>query len=102
MTELVDPSKIEELVGVNRHAEWHYVRAVDDEQIVYILHSQECVDSTPDLRDCPYSQALDHGLPAGWDFYLDRPVRAVLEPSYSYPATEKILLPHPDEVPSTP
>lgn len=79
MAELVDPQSIEQIVGVDRHATEHYGRAVSAEQRVYVLHSRACVDSTPDLRDCPFSVALDRGIAhpaarASWRRLLDRPV----------------------------
>lgn len=75
MTERVDSSKIEQIVGVNRHLVGHFARAVSAEQMVYILHSQECVDEGEDLRRCRYSMALDRGIEMGsWEHCLDRPV----------------------------
>lgn len=62
MSERVPTDRIEEIVGVERHATEHYGRAVSTEQTVYILHSQECKDTTPDLRKCPFSIALDRGI----------------------------------------
>ena len=75
MSALVDPSAIEEIVGHSRHAAQHLARAVSDEQTVYILHSQRCKDSGVDLRGCPFSLALDHGIDrADWEGFEDRPV----------------------------
>lgn len=79
MSDLVNPQDIERIVGTERHPTDHYGRAVSSEQRVYILHSQACADSTPDLRDCAYSISLDHGIerPAAWNSWrrlLDRPV----------------------------
>lgn len=71
MTELVPPEDIERLVGATRHPHHHIGRVVSpkcswddaDNARVYILHSQACVDRGIDLRDCPYSLALDeHGI----------------------------------------
>ena len=62
MTKLVSPSDIERIVGVTRAAHEHWGRAVSAEQTVYILHSQTCLDSGVDLRDCPFSVALDLGI----------------------------------------
>lgn len=63
MSDLVDPTEIETIVGIKRHDVYHYARAVSDEGglggTVFILHSQSCVDSTPDLRGCPFSLAID-------------------------------------------
>lgn len=79
MTDLVDPEEIERIVGVQRHPTLHYARAVQVMDRVYILHSQECRDSGIDLRDCPYSRALDNGITdrqpwTYWRRVLDRPV----------------------------
>lgn len=59
---LVPADEIEQIVGVERHQSTHYGRAVSAEQVVYILHSHHCRDSTLDLRDCLYSLALDRGI----------------------------------------
>lgn len=62
MTDLVDPSHIEEIVGVIRSPTLHFGRAVSSEGIFYILHSQQCRDTRTDLRECPWSKALDLGI----------------------------------------
>jgi len=77
MTDLVSPDRIERIVGVDRHPTDHYGRGVSAEKVFYILHSRQCVDGTPDLRDCPYSLALDRGLVAGWT--EDQPARLAIE-----------------------
>lgn len=69
MTDLVDPDQIEQIVGAQRDPERHLGRVVmgpEDQQFtVFILHSQRCLDEYDhedqigDLRDCPYSLALD-------------------------------------------
>lgn len=62
---MVDPvptEDIERIVGVPRHPTEHYARAVSAEQTVYVLHSQKCLDSGIDLRECRYSLALDNGI----------------------------------------
>lgn len=75
MSNLVDPSSIERIVGLNRHPTVHLGRVVTAEDTVYIMHSEACVVDTPDLRDCPYSIALDKGVDVDrWD----RDVPAVL------------------------
>lgn len=58
MTEQVDPNEIEAIVGARRHATRHLARGAHDGRI-YILHSAECVEAYPDLRECPHSRALD-------------------------------------------
>lgn len=78
MTQLV-PEHIERIVGVKRDQELHYGRAVSAEQTVYILHSKECVDSGIDLRDCPFSLALDLGISLDvWAGHEDMPVELVV------------------------
>lgn len=75
MSDLVDASQIERIVGVKRHRQAHYGRAVSAEQTVYILHSQRCLDSGIDLRDCRFSRALDQGIrPSSWEGHEDVPV----------------------------
>lgn len=54
----------------------HLARAVSAEQIVYILHSHKCKDSGIDLRECPYSIALDQGI--NLDYWRDREDQAVV------------------------
>lgn len=75
MSDLVPADDIERIVGVARHAIQHFARYVNVEQTVYIMHSQKCKDWTPDLRECPYSMALDRGIDvADWVGFEDRPV----------------------------
>lgn len=62
MSDLVPTEDIERIVGIDRHPTLHYGRAVSSEEIVYILHSQECKDSGEDLRECEFSIALDNGI----------------------------------------
>ena len=62
MTELVPADEIESIVGRKRSVKDHYARAVSAEQTVYILHSRECLDMHADLRECPWSLALDRGI----------------------------------------
>jgi hypothetical protein len=67
MSEIVPADEIEKIVGVHRHMTRHVGRAVEAEQTVYILHSHECKDSGIDLRECPFSLALDEGInPPQW------------------------------------
>ncbi len=76
MSEKVPPDQIEQIVGTERHRTRHYARAVSAEQTVYILHSRECCDRYDDLRDCPWSLALDRGIDL--DEWKGREDRAVL------------------------
>ena len=81
MTELVDASEIEQIVGTERHPTQHRGRAVSRELMVYILHSEQCRDGGVDLRECPFSVALDHGIFADdWDGQEDRPVTLTIGP----------------------
>ncbi len=90
MTDLVDPECIEGIVGVRRHATEHWGRADSGEQTVYVLHSMACRDSTPDLRECSYSLALDRGIEGlanwfAWRDRQDRPVRLAIQEGYLVP-----------------
>lgn len=77
MSELVDPKDIERIVGVKRFRHAHWARAVSAEQRVYILHSQDCLNSGIDLRECDYSLALDRGIdPSTW--VEDSPVEVMI------------------------
>lgn len=79
MSDLVDKSRIEDIVGVRRMKVVHVARAVSEEETVYILHSKNCLESTADLRDCKYSLALDEGIdPFWWDDCMDIPVMVTL------------------------
>jgi hypothetical protein len=62
MSNLVPAEEIEQIVGVPRHSQAHYGRAVSAEQTVYILHSKLCLASGLDLRECRFSVALDRGI----------------------------------------
>lgn len=75
MSDLVPADRIEEIVGARRHPTLHLALADSVVERVYVLHSADCVSSVPDLRDCPYSIALDAGiLHADWALFEDRPV----------------------------
>lgn len=82
MSDLVSPSVIEEIVGVPRHESEHYGRAVTAEETFYVLHSHECLQEYAELRDCPYSLALDaQGVPSKyWQLSLDTPVPLRIAP----------------------
>jgi len=79
MTALVDPSEIERIVGIERHAVRHYARAVSAEQTVYILHSVLCRERHKDLRECLFSLALDNGIDEyDWSGMEDQAVRVTI------------------------
>lgn len=82
MTERVSSEMIESIVGTDRHPIQHWGRAVSDEQRVYILHSEACRAEFDDLRDCPFSEALDGGFFYGdWGGREDQPVMLGIDPS---------------------
>ena len=90
MSEIVDPEEIERVVGVRRHATLHFGRAVSGEQRVFVLHSEECVASTADLRKCEYSVALDRGIEAlypwlFWSTRQDQPLPLTIEKGWLVP-----------------
>lgn len=75
MTEHVPPDDIEQIVGIPRHDTAHYGRADPREQVLHILHSRACIDTGIDLRQCPFSLALDVGAPTDvWEPYENQPV----------------------------
>ena len=78
MTDLVPADQIEQIVGARRHPTHHLGRAVSGEQTVYILHSAACKDSGLDLRECPFSIALDRGILVG-EWIEDEAVSLVVE-----------------------
>ena len=90
----MNPDEIEAIVGVPRHDAEHYGRAISSEQRVYVLHSRQCKESTPDLRDCPFSIALDEGIENGmvWPYWRgrqDQPMRLAIDRAgYLRPATQ--------------
>lgn len=86
MAERVPADQIERIVGATRHPTDHIGRAVSAEQKVYILHSAECYGTTPDLRRCPFSLALDRGInPREW--IEDEPVVLRIRRSRLFPVT---------------
>lgn len=81
MSELEPAETIEAKVGATRHAVDHIGRAVSAEQRVYILHSERCKAKYADLRECPYSLALDRGINvADWEGHEDQPVKLWIRP----------------------
>lgn len=76
VSDIVPSKDIERIVGAKRHPTQHLARAVSAEQTVYILHSQACLDSGIDLRECDYSLALDRGIHGlhEWSGREDMPV----------------------------
>lgn len=97
MSDLVDGDVIEAIVGTHRHPVDHYARAVSGEQRVYILHSEQCLETHPDLRGCPFSHALDKGIDLTvWEAWQDTPVLVEVHGARLVPLP---LTPEPTEVP---
>jgi len=85
VTDVVPGDQIELIVGAQRHRTRHIARAVSAEQRIYIMHSVRCLELYPDLRQCPYSIALDRwGIldPLDLEAAQDRPV--VIELYHGY------------------
>lgn len=59
MTTRVPADRIEQLVRASRHPHEHIIRGDYTNGRAYILHSSRCVERYKDLRDCPWSLALD-------------------------------------------
>lgn len=81
MSERVPAAEIEKIVGVTRHPIQHWGRMVRGR--MFILHSTACKGEFDDLRDCPFSLALDGGIHLA-DFYghlEGHPVMLGIDPS---------------------
>lgn len=76
MADLVNPGQIEKIVGARRHSTKHLGRYVTmpDGYTIYILHSAECKATGRDLRECPFSLALDEGTFVPFDGHENRPI----------------------------
>ena len=61
MTERVPATDIERIVGATRDQTRHIIRGDYKTGMAYILHPHECLARYDDLRDCPWSLALDRG-----------------------------------------
>ena len=85
MSQKVDPTKIEGIVGIERHPTRHFGRAVSSEQVFYILHSADCLEERENLRTCPFSFALDRGAMPQFEGLEDRPVALRVRNGYLIP-----------------
>lgn len=74
MSKLVPNEDIERIVGAKRHKTDHIGCVTSPDREVFILHSQECLDSGRDLRTCRYSLALDRGIDLE-EWVHDKPVK---------------------------
>ena len=61
MSERVPASDIERIVGATRHQTQHVIRGNYIDGTAYLLRSHERLARYRDLRDCPWSLALDMG-----------------------------------------
>lgn len=61
VTDRVPADQIEQLVHARRHPTEHVIRGDYTNGRAYILHSAECVQRHTNLRDCPWSTALESG-----------------------------------------
>lgn len=92
MSNHVEPDKIEAYVGMPRHAHLHWAKL--DRDVLFILHSERCLKAHKDLRDCPYSKALDltvlsDGYWGIWEACMGEPKVPMIDP-------EGYLVPFPD------
>lgn len=95
MTDLVPTSDIERLVGARRHPTEHLGRAVSAKRRVYVLHSHECRQlhdaGERDLRDCPFSIALDYGIvDEDWEGQQDQPVQLSIDTGLLTPGAQAL------------
>lgn len=89
MSDRVDSAIIQNIVGHPRHPFLHYGRAISEEELVYILHSQACLESMPDFRDCSYSLALDKGIDLS-DWIFDQPLPLTIKWGRLVPRSARI------------
>lgn len=97
MTERVPADEIENIVGRKRSVKDHYARAVSAEQTVYILHSRECLATHADLRECPWSLALDRGIDLS-EWVEDVPSEWVEDVPLTVYVRSRRLMPSPAQV----
>lgn len=71
----IDPGDIERIVGAPRASRVHIGHAITAESMLYVMHSQECLDSGIVHTDCIYAQALDREInPEAWIGFANQPV----------------------------
>lgn len=82
MSELVDPDKIEGIVGAERHTFRHIALARSYDDQFFILHPEQCParKAGKPLTECKFSLALDRGISKRWwtPRWQDRPVFVAL------------------------
>ena len=70
------------IVGCDRDSVLHISRADSSRQVVTLLHSEACLSHFEDLRECPFSEALDQGISLkDWGEYRDRPIVSEIDPN---------------------
>ena len=87
MTDRVPAGRVARIMGAPRHATKHLAKAVSAERVVYILHSQECLTMFDDLRDCPFSLALDTGVDVA-EWVENQPAEVAIEDGRLIPTAE--------------
>lgn len=81
MSGKVSAERIAEVFGIERFPFEHAVRVLHSERMVYVLHSQHCVETHPDLRECRYSKAMDEGINEDlWAPFMEKIVIATVDP----------------------
>lgn len=87
----VPDDQIEQAVGAKRD-DFHIARVVTEHKTIYILHSAACKSSTPDLRDCSYSKAMEKDINAdAWVGHMDRPVAIAISNGYLLPVPSVVV-----------
>lgn len=75
MSDQVPADQIETLVGAARDPIKHLGRLRSEDHRIYILHSEKCLGRYDDLRECPFSTAMDRGLQDDdWAEFQDKTV----------------------------
>lgn len=84
MSDLVPKDIIEAMVGTERQETVHMARASTKVNRVYLLHSAECLkEYGHDLRDCPFSLAMDKGIDTElWEGCLGVPTAVRISDTY--------------------
>jgi hypothetical protein len=84
MSELVPGDAAARIVGVQRSADRHWGRSMSAIQRIVVLHSAECVATTPNLHACRFTMALGLGIEwpravrEAWKGHHDMPVPLII------------------------
>lgn len=92
MADLVPSDEIEGIVGAKRHFAQHLGRAVSETETVYVLHSEQCLESGIDLLECEWTKILERGIdPDDWAGFEDRPVALAVRRGRLFPVVPSWL-----------